>query len=82
MIYLKLSNKNLTLKALIKKEIYIIDWIKFKLDITFITNKLSYHKQNIYKRFLYMVSHADKDYLYKLKNKYDKSDIDFNNYFL
>ena len=29
-----------------------------------------------------MASHVDEDYLYELKDKYDKLDIDFNNYFL
>ena len=32
--------------------------------------------------FLYMVSHTDKNYLYKLKDKHNKSDTDFDNYLL
>ena len=81
-MYLKLLNKNLTLKILIKKGIYVINWIKFKLNMIFIINKFFYRKQNVYIRFLHMISHTDKDYLYKLKNKYDKLDTDFNNYLL
>ena len=67
---------------MIKEGIYVIDWIKFKLDITFTINKLFYYKQNVYMRFLHITSYVDEDHLYKLKNKYDKSDIDFDNYLL
>ena len=81
-IYLKLLNGNLALKVSIKKKIYIVDWIKFKLDITFTTNELFYHKQNIHIRLLHIISHTDEDHLHKLKDKHNKSDTDFDNYLL
>ena len=81
-MYLKLLNKDLILKTLIKKKIYIVNWIKFKLDMAFIINEFLYHKQNVYIRLLHMASHTDEDYLHELKDKHDKSDIDFDNYLL
>ena len=50
--------------------------------MAFIINELFYCKQNVYIRFLYMTSYIDEDHLYKLKDKYDKSDTDFDNYLL
>ena len=82
MIYLKLLNENLALKIPIKEGIYVIDWIKFKLDMVFTINKLLYYKQNVHMGFLHIINHTDEDYLYELKDKHDKSDTDFNNYLL
>ena len=81
-IYLKLLNGDLALKVLIKEGIYIINWIKPKLDMAFTTNKLPYRKQNVHMGLLYITSHADEDYLHELKNKHNKSDANFDNYLL
>ena len=82
MMYLKLLNGDLVFKVLIKEGIYVVDWIKSKLDMAFIINELFYCKQNVHIRLLYMASHADEDYLHELKDKHDKSDTDFDNYLL
>ena len=81
-MYLKLPNGDLALKAPIKEGIYIVDWIKPKLDMAFTTNELPYCKQNVHMGLLHMASHADEDYLHELKDKHDKSDTDFDNYLL